>query len=366
MFTKRIKGIEPSGIRRILELASQVTDPIDMSIGQPDFDVPDHIKKACVNSIQAGFNRYTSSLGIPELRQKLLSHLHTRNLIVEDLLITPGAAGAITLFFLALVEEGDEVVLTDPYFLNYRHMITLTQAVPRFLDTYPDFRIRPEEVDRLIGPSTKMIVLNSPGNPTGTLHSEEEIQLVVEAARKHDCWILSDEVYHDFVYDDVPFVSPAQFYEKTLIVDCFSKSCGMPGWRLGYGTAPKEVVAEITPLQQYLYSCAPAPIQKAGVLCVGRDVSSDRERMQKKRDLLYEGIKDYYQVAKPGGAFYLFPEAPGGDCYPFIEKALEKNLFLSPGDTFSRRSSNFRISYAIPNDNLVRGIEILRSLASNT
>ena len=363
MFAKRIEGIEPSGIRRILELASQVTDPVDMSIGQPDFDVPDHIKAECVRAIEAGFNRYTASLGIPELREKLLSHLHARNLMVEDVLITPGAAGAITLFFLSLVEEGDEVVLTDPYFLNYRHMITLTRAVPRFLDTYPDFRIRPEEVERVIGPSTKMIVLNSPGNPTGALHTEEEVQLVVDAARKHDCWILSDEVYHDFVYDGKPYISPALFYEKTLIVDSWSKACGMPGWRLGYGTAPKEVIAKITPLQQYLFSCAPAPVQKAGVLCVDRDVSADRDRLQKKRDLVYQGLKDDYRVEKPGGAFYFFPEAPGGDCYPFIEKALQKNLFLSPGDTFSRRKSHFRISYAVPDETLQRGIEILQSLA---
>lgn len=363
MFAKRIDGLEPSGIRKILDLAAGATDPVDMSIGQPDFDVPQPIKDECIHWIQEGFNRYTQSVGIEELREKIAEDLRKRGSHCEDLIITNGAAGAVSLFFLALVENGDEVVITDPFFLNYRHMITLTRSTPKFINTYPDFRIREEEVRRAVGPRTKLIVVNSPGNPTGRVFTRQEISYLVEAAREFDCWILSDEVYHYFVYDGREYVSPASMYEKTLVVDSFSKSAGMPGWRLGYGTGPRKLIEEIIPLQQYLYGCAPAPFQKAALLAVGRDASEDLARLQKKRDLVYQGLKDHYEVHKPEGAFYVFPRVPEGDCYSFIEKALRSNIFVSPGDTFSRQKTHFRISYAVPEETLKRGIQILQEIS---
>ena len=363
MFTRRIADIEPSGIRRILNLAGQVSDPVDLSIGQPDYDVPDNIKQRCIEAISAGHNRYAQTLGIPELRQALIQDLNKRGARFEDLIVTNGAAGAITLFFLALVEQGDEIAITDPWFLNYRHMITLCQAEATFIDTYPDFRIREEALDGAVGRQTKAIVVNSPANPTGLVYTREEIELLVDRAKKWDCWIISDEVYHTFVYDQVEYVSPSQIYDKTLIVDSFSKSAGMPGWRLGYGTGPKELIQKVVPLQQYLFGCAPTPVQHAGVLCAGRDLTEDLARLQKKRDMVYQGLKDCYPVERPNGAFYIFPQAPGDDCYPFIERAIQNKLFVSPGDTFSRHRTHFRISYAVPEETLKRGIEILRILA---
>lgn len=363
IYAKRIVGIEPSGIRKILDMAARVADPVDMSIGQPDFDVPEPIKEACVRAIHEGFNRYTQSAGIPELREAILAYLHSRGRFAEDVLITNGAAGALVLFFMALVEEGDEVVLTDPYFLNYRHLVTLTRAVPKYINTYPHFRLTEEEIQRAIGPKTKLIVINSPGNPTGIVYSHKELQWLVEAARKHDCWIISDEVYEGFVYDRREYVSPASLYEKTLIVNSFSKSAGMPGWRIGFGSGPKKLLADLIPLQQYFYGCAPSMVQKAALLCVARDMSADLARMQRKRDLIYQGLKDFYPLEKPEGAFYLFAGAPQGDCYRFIENALQHKVFVSPGDTFSRRATHFRISFAIPEPSLLRGIEILQEIA---
>ena len=362
MFARRVQGLEPSGIRKILDMAAVATDPVDLSIGQPDFDMPEAAKEESIYWIQKGFNRYTQSQGIPELRDKLVELLKREGMLFEDVIVTNGAAGALTLFFLALVEEGDEVAITDPYFLNYRHLITLTQAVPKFINTYPDFRMREEEIHKVITPRTKLIVVNSPGNPTGIVYTLEEIQWVVDAARKNDCWIISDEVYDRFVYDQ-DHVSPARFYAKTLIVNSFSKSSGMPGWRVGYGTGPKELITKILPLQQYLYACAPSVAQKAAMVSINRDMSADLARIKKKRDLIYQGLKDHYEVQKPEGAFYIFPKAPGDDCHGFIKRALEQDLFLSPGDTFSRQATHFRISYAVPEDVLLRGIEILRNLA---
>lgn len=363
MFTNRVSTLEPSGIRRILNLAGQVSDPIDLSIGQPDYDVPPKIKQTCIEAIEAGHNRYGDTLGLPALRAALEKDLEERGARFEDLIVTNGAAGAITLFFLALVEQGDEVALTDPWFLNYRHMITLCQAKPAFIDTYPDFHIREEAVDAAVGPQTRVIVVNSPANPTGVVLSREEIEILVDRARKYDCWIISDEVYHSFRYDEAEYASPAQVYDKTLIVDSFSKSAGMPGWRLGYGTGPTELIKKVVPLQQYLYGCAPTPMQYAGVLCPGRDISQDRTRLQRKRDLVFAGLKDHYEVVPPNGAFYIFPKAPGGDCYPFIERAIQNKVFVSPGDTFSRHRTHFRISYAVPEETLKRGIGILQELS---
>ena len=249
-----------------------------------------------------------------------------------------------------------------PYFLNYYYMTKLMGGVPKYIDTYPDFRLRAEEIEKKITKKTKFIIINSPNNPTGQVYTREELEMVVQIARKHDLFIVSDDVYERFIYEEPvpPFIG--QIYEKTIILNGFSKSWAMTGWRLGYVAGPKEFITKVIPIQQYFYSCPPAFAQRVGVKALDFDVSNHVVDYRRKRDLIYEGLNEKYNVVKPRGAFYIFPEAPGKDGEKFVEKALQNSVFMIPGNVFSQRSSHFRISFAVPDEMILKGVEILNKL----
>jgi aspartate/methionine/tyrosine aminotransferase len=362
-FADRMKDIEASGIRKILDLASRVKDPVDFSIGRPDFDVPEPLKEDAGRWIRDGYNKYMASKGDAPLIEKIAEYLKKRRMIFEDIMVTVGVAGGLTLLFNALINPGDEVLFPDPYFLNYYHMTRLMGGVPKCVDTYPDFRLRAEEIEKQVTKRTKLLIINSPNNPTGRVYTAEELEGIVQVARKYDLFIVSDDVYERFTYDveSPPFIG--QVYEKTIILNGFSKSWSMTGWRLGYMAGPRELIAKVIPIQQYFYSCAPSFAQKVGVTALDFDVSRHVADYRKKRDLIYDGLKDKYRVTRPEGAFYVFPEAPGGDGEAFVEKALEKKVFLIPGGAFSQRKTHFRISFAVPDEMIAKGVEILRKIA---
>jgi aspartate/methionine/tyrosine aminotransferase len=213
------------------------------------------------------------------------------------------------------------------------------------IDTYPDFRIDLNKVAAAITPRTKLILLNSPANPTGVIASEDEILGLAKLAAEKDVVLLSDEIYRSFCYDQ-PFISPAKFNDRTLVIDGFSKSHGMTGWRLGFVHGPAEIIDTMIKLQQYTFVCAPQPVQWAGAVAMDVDVTPHVEDYRRKRDLLYAGLSDLYEVTKPGGAFYIFPKAPWGTGSEFVAKAIENQLLIIPGNIFSRRDTHFRISYA--------------------
>ncbi len=362
-FADRMGDIEVSGIRRILDLAQGVKNPVDFSIGRPDFDVPQPLKDDAKYWIEEGYNRYTVSRGDPMLIDKISQYLRKRDMIFEDVIATVGVAGGLTLVFMAWVNPGDEVLFPDPYFLNYYYMTKMMGGVPKFINTYPDFRLRAEEIEKQITKKTKFMIINSPCNPTGQVYSRAELEMVVDIARKHDLYIVSDDVYERFTYDDPnpPFIG--QFYEKTIILNGFSKSWAMTGWRLGYVAGPKEFITKVIPIQQYIYSCPPSFAQRVGVKALDFDVSNHVADYKKKRDLIYEGLKDTYHVVKPQGAFYIYPEAPGGNAEAFVEKAVKNNVFIIPGNSFSQRKTHFRISFAVPDEVIKRGVEILQKIA---
>jgi aspartate aminotransferase/aminotransferase len=357
-----MSDVELSGVRKILDLASKVKDPIDFSIGRPDFDVPQPLKDDAKYWIEEGYNKYTVSRGDTLLIEKIQEYLKKKNMIFEDVIATVGVAGGLTLVFTALVNPGDEVIFPDPYYLNYYYMTKLMGGVPIFINTYPDFRLKVEEIEKLITKKTKFIIINSPNNPTGQVYTRGELETVVEIARKHDLLIISDDVYERFIYDDMatPFIG--QMYEKTIILNGFSKSWAMTGWRLGYVAGPKEFIAKVIPIQQYFYSCPPSFAQRVGVKALDYDISNYIADYKRKRDLIYNGLKYKYNVAKPQGAFYIFPEAPEKDGEKFVEKALMNNVFIIPGRVFSQRATHFRISFAVPDEIIARGVEILNRL----
>jgi aspartate aminotransferase/aminotransferase len=232
-----------------------------------------------------------------------------------------------------------------------------------YLDTYPDFRIDPERVAAAITPRTKAILLNSPANPTGVVAGEEEVRGLAELAARRNVVLLSDEIYHDFSYDRPP-VSPAKYNPQTLVIDGFSKTYGMPGWRLGFAHGPRAIIREMIKLQQYSFVCAPHPMQWAGAVAMDLDVSHHIRAYRRKRDMVVEGLADLYELVTPGGAFYAFPKAPWGTASEFVARAIQEHqLLIIPGNVFSRRDTHFRISYAAADAVIQRGIEVLRAMA---
>ncbi|MCX7857260.1 MAG: pyridoxal phosphate-dependent aminotransferase [Deltaproteobacteria bacterium] len=362
--SKKVQSVRPSGVRRIFDMASSVKDPINLSIGEPHFDIPTPLKKEGIKWIEAGFNKYTPSGGIPELRQKVIEHLRKKGVMCEDAIITPGVTGGLLLAFMVVLNPGDEVVIPDPYFVLYEYQIQLLGGKPVFFDTYPDFRIREEALTRAISKKTKVILINSPNNPTGTVYTKEELQIVARVAKKRNILVFSDDIYDAYVYDnEEERIYMGALYENTLTFGGFSKTWAMTGWRLGYVAGPKEVINCMVTMQQYVFSSVNSFAQKAALLAFDYDTTNIIQEYRRKRDLIYEGLKDKYVVQKPKGAYYIFPEVPGGDGDSFVEKALREKLFVIPGSVFSKRKSHIRISFAQDEETLVRGIEILRKLA---
>jgi aspartate aminotransferase/aminotransferase len=360
---ERMRHIEASGIRKVFELARSIADPINLSIGQPDFDVPGPVKQAAHRAIDQGFNAYTLTQGIPELRQRLLADVR-RDYPPGDreLLVTSGTSGALVLALLCTVNPGDEVIIFDPYFVMYPHLVHLAGGTPVFIDTYPDFALDVDAVRKALSPRTKAILVNSPANPTGRVAAEGELRDLARLAGERGVLLISDEIYRLFCYDE-PFVSPARFNDQVLVIDGFSKSHGMTGWRLGFAHGPARLIEEMTKLQQFTFVCAPSMVQYAGLAAADHDMGGAIEDYHRKRDRIWHGLRDLYEIAPPGGAFYLFPRAPRPASLAFVQEAIGQGLLVIPGSVFSRRDSHFRISYAASERTLERGIEVLRRLA---
>jgi aspartate aminotransferase/aminotransferase len=362
----RVSRIDSSGIRRIFDLAKSLKDPINLSIGQPDFDVAQPVKRAAVAAIEAGKNTYTQTQGIPELRDLVAKEelaFTKRQYAPEQVLITSGVSGGLFLALLTLVDDGDEVIVPDPYFVMYKHLVNLFGGKPVYLDTYgSDFGIDPEKLERLITPKTKLLLLNSPANPTGRILPKEQLQAVAAVCRKHGITVIADEIYRLFAYS--PMTSMAELYEDTLVLVGHSKTFGMTGWRLGYACGPKEVVEAMTKVQQYSFVCAPSVVQYAALACPQVDHSGNLAAYRRKRDLMIGILRPTFELAPPDGAFYLWAKAPNGVTgSQFVEKAIANNCLIIPGAVFSERDTHFRICYTVPDEKLKQGAELLCRLA---
>lgn len=361
----RMSRIDASGIRKVFDLAVNMKDPINLSIGQPHFDTPEPIKQALTQAVAAGKNAYSQTQGIAPLIDKIEKSVAAEyGHSDRKAFITSGTSGGLMLALSVLVNPGDEVIVFDPWFVMYKHLATLVGGKAVEIDTYPEFRIDLDKVRDAITPRTRAILVNSPSNPTGYVATATEMEGLAKLAAEKDIPLISDEIYKSFCYDR-PFVSPAKWNEQTIVIDGFSKSHSMTGHRLGWCHGPQHVIQQMLKLQQFTFVCAPHPVQYAGLAAWDYDISDRVADYKRKRDFMLAQLKGSYEINGAGGAFYLFPKAPWGTGTEFVAEAIRNNLLIIPGNVFSPRDTHFRISYAAEDRTLERGCEVLKRIAKH-
>jgi len=375
----RIKGegaIETLG--RALELEARGADIVHLEVGEPDFPTPVHIVEAGLAAIRAGRTRYGPAPGAPALRAAIADHVAaTRGVKAEPahVLITPGAKPIIFLTILALVEEGDEVIIPDPGFPAYEATVLFAGGVPVSLPLRAEdgFRVNVDVLHELLSERTKLLILNSPANPTGGALTRAELEAVAEIALSHNLWVLSDEIYSQLYYGDEPPPSIAalpEMAERTVLLDGFSKAYAMTGWRLGYGVFPAPLVGPVTNMIINGHTCVPQFVQEAGLAALRGPqdcVAEMRAEYGARRDLVAEGLNAIpgLTCTTPAGAFYALPrsaELNVASAREFTNRLLEHGVAALPGTDFGRYGEgHFRISYATARGKLMEGLRRIRA-----
>jgi aspartate aminotransferase len=359
----RMHRIDASGIRKVFDLAASMKNPINLSIGQPHFDTPPPVKQALCDAVNAGKNVYSQTQGIKPLLDTLQQAVDRQYGHGDrQVFITSGTSGGLMLALSTLVNPGDEVICFDPWFVMYKHLATLAGGNTVLIDTYPDFRIDLNKVRDAITARTRVILVNSPCNPTGYVATETELRELALLCREQDIALISDEIYRVFCYDQ-PFVSPAMWNDQTIVIDGFSKSHSMTGLRLGWAHGPGHVIQEMIKLQQFTFVCAPQPVQWAGIAAWNCDVSDRVADYHRKRDLIVGELQNDFEIHGANGAFYLFVKTPWGTGAEFVAEAIRNELLIIPGNVFSQHDTHFRLSFAAEDETLLRGAAVLRKIA---
>jgi len=363
---RHIRGIGSSGIRRVFDLGATLKDPINLSIGAPDFDVPSGVRRAMTDAIESGHNGYTVTRGITPLRERIARAMKDEFDWEPDVFVTSGLSGGLLLAMMACLNPGEEVLFGDPYFVSYKQLPPLVGAVPVTVDFYDtDFQLDPERLEAAITPKTKILLLCSPSNPTGIVYEADRLRAVCEIARKHNLVIVCDEIYDVLSYDGKN-PSPVQFApERTILLRGFGKSHAMTGLRIGFAAGPTEVITEMAKLQQYTFVCAPQPSQYGALAAMDTNMTEQVDAYRAKRDLVCSELQGVLEFVRPGGGFYVFPKTPPSfaSTGAFIEAGIARNLLMIPGEVFSERNTHFRISYAAPDEKLRAGCRIIRDLS---
>jgi aminotransferase len=370
LINQRVKDIEISGIRKFFNLVAQTKDMISLTIGQPDFPTPDHVKDAGIQAINDNFTTYTHNAGYLELRKaacdfiKNKYHLHYNP--DNEVIVTMGASEAIDIAFRTILSEGNEVILPGPIYPGYEPLIRLCGAVPVYADIRDNqFRFTAEIISRYITEKTRCIVLPYPSNPTGVSLMESELKAIAELVKDKDIFILADEIYSELVYGNVHHSIASFLREKTIVVNGLSKSHSMTGWRIGFLFAPEYLTKHILKVHQYNVSCANSIAQKAAfeALTIGRDDAIPMKReYEKRRDLVYTRFSEMgLPVIKPDGAFYFFVQIPDSiplNSFDFALKLVEEEkVAVVPGSAFSQYGEGyFRLSYACSFELLEEGL----------
>jgi len=379
-FSERVLSIEESGIRAIFNIVARSKDIINLSIGEPDLDTPTCIKEAAKDALDQGYTHYAPTKGYPDLLEAIALKLKKDNGVVVDpereVMVTVGSTQAIFLALTALLREGEEVIIPSPAFVQYSAATKLAGGVPVEVSLSEDYTIDPESIRKAITKRTKLLIINSPSNPTGAVSQRKEIEEAVCTAVEHGLFVVSDEVYEKFVYEGSHF-SPAsipEFRKYVITINSLSKAYSMTGWRIGYVAAPSEIIEQMAKVQMYSCACVSSFIQKAAVkaLQLPQSFFDDVLReYRRRRDLLCSILSEspHLSFNKPKGAFYLFPRvknvnAPSKDLV--MRMIREISVAVVPGSAFGRFGEGcIRISYATSIDKVEEGARrIVRFLDS--
>lgn len=379
---KRVLAVKPSATLAISaqakELKRKGENVINLSAGEPDFATQDYIKKAAIKALKENFTRYTDTAGIKELREKISLKLkkdNDLNYSPEEIIVSTGAKQALYNALMVLCNPGDEVIIPAPYWVSYPEMVRLVEAIPVVLPT-KNFRIEPEKLERKITKKTKVIILNSPANPTGVVYKKEELKEIAEIIVRHNVHCLSDEIYEKIIYGRIKHISIATLNEKiknlTILINGFSKSYAMTGWRLGYAAGNKEIIAGMKKLQSHSTSCPNSIAQKAALAALGgnqSEVERMRKEFEKRRNFLTKRLNEIKGVTfpEPEGAFYIFLSHPQiSDSLNFAKELLEKEkLAVVPGIGFGKEGY-LRISFAASLREIGEGIKRLKRFIENS
>ena len=316
----RIQKVKPSGIRRFFDIANEMDHVISLSIGEPDFSTPWHVRQAGIESLEKGRTWYTPNRGFAELRQEICNYFQRRFHVSydasSDVLVTVGGSEAIDLAIRTIIAPGDEVLIPQPCFVCYEPMVQMAQGVPVIIETKEEnsFRLTPEELLSHISPKTKMLILPYPNNPTGGVMRRQDLEKVAEIVRERNLFVLSDEIYGELTYGGEPHVSFAEVQdmkERTVVISGFSKAYAMTGWRLGYALGPSPIIGQMTKLHQYAIMSAPTTAQYAAIEALkngDEDIEYMRRQYDMRRRLLVDGLREMgLSCFEPEGAFYVFP-----------------------------------------------------------
>ena len=373
ILSSKVTSIKPSGIRKFFDILDEMDDVISLTVGQPDFDTPWHIREAGIYSLEDGRTYYTSNSGLLEFRREVCNYLERRfglSYIPEtEVLCTVGGSEAIDLAMRAILEPGDEVIVVEPSFVCYGPLASLAGGVPVVVNTElkDKFKLTPEKLLAAITDKTKMLVLPYPSNPTGGIMTKDELQKIADIVRDRNIIVLSDEIYAELTYGKkhVSFASLPGMRERTILVSGLSKAYAMTGWRLGYACAPAEIMKQMVKLHQYAIMCAPTTSQYAGIEALRNgddDIEFMKDSYDQRRRLIHSELKRMgLDSFEPEGAFYIFPNIGkfGMTSEEFCEKLLySKHVAIVPGTAFGESGEGFaRISYAYSVEHIKKALE---------
>ena len=369
--SKAITEIQPSGIRRFFDAASTMSNVISLGVGEPDFDTPWHVREEGIYSLEKGRTFYTGNSGLLELREEIGRYLDRRfglSYSADEILVTVGGSEAIDIGFRTMLDPGDEVIIPEPCYVSYLPCVKLAGGVPVRLplEEKDQFKLTKEKLLSAITDKTKILVLPFPNNPTGAILNREELQIIADIVKEHDLFVMSDEIYSELNYEGghVSIASIPGMRERTIVINGFSKSYAMTGWRLGYAAGPKEIMKQMLKIHQFVIMCAPTTSQYAAIEALrngDEDVRRMRESYDERRRFLVNALNEMgLPCFEPKGAFYVFPNisAYGMTSEEFARRLLEQERVAVPGTAFGECGEGFlRISYAYSIDNLKKALD---------
>lgn len=375
--SQRVQSLQPSGIRRFFDLLNDMKGAISLSVGEPDFQTPWHIRDAGIYSLEKGFTKYSPNAGLSDLRREASAYLARRFDLHYDpnkeLLVTVGGSEAIDLGIRALLNPGDEVLIPEPSFVCYGPITVMAGGVPVEipLSAENEFRLSPEQLERAITPRSRVLVLPFPSNPTGGIMERADLEALAPVIEKHDLFVLSDEIYAELTFGGLRHVSIANIpgmKERTIVVNGMSKTYSMTGWRLGYAVGPAPVIAQMTKLHQYCIMCAPTTSQMAAITAMREcddEIDMMRDEYNRRRRLLVKSFNDMgLSCFDPKGAFYVFPciKSTGMTSDDFCKELLyKKRVAIVPGTAFGESGEGYaRVSYAYSVEHLVEALSRIR------